>query len=86
MTTEFDLSEKIWNRGKMFEEIIAIKDIKEFIRRLKEEIRKKIYPNCYKFSKNYKEQIKILNKLAGDKLKWNRSVIIRIAEIKQLFG
>ena len=63
MANEFNLSEKIWNDGAM--DLIDIKDIIEFIERLKKELHNEI--PCLR--EGWSVAIdKIIDKLAGNKL------------------
>ena len=68
MTTEFNLSEKIcrmkadpWGKLENFrEDVVKKEDVKEFIRRLKEELDER---------RGVEGTKKLIDKLAGDKLK-----------------
>ena len=60
MATEFNLSDKINDYGY---KLIDAEDVKEFIKRLKEDLRRKIH---YTFMPDI---IMIIDKRAGDKLK-----------------
>ena len=88
MTEEFNLSEHIFEDN----DLIAVRNVKEFIRLLKEEnsiIREKIAYDTIKFHKGYwniedlREIIKQMDKdkcseLAGDKLKWQHKLSIYV--------
>lgn len=75
MTEEFNLSERIVGGDTLLAELgfaIRIEDVKEFIRRLKEEIKEHFRKSELWGSKGYLE---LIDKLAGEKLsKW---IIIR---------
>ena len=65
---EFNLSEKIWLGNEynisIHEDFVKVKDIKEFIKRLKEEL----MPFLINSNVQVKETYQIIDKLAGEKL------------------
>ena len=66
MEKEFNLSEKIDNLPMPYQTVINVKDVKEFIKRLKENFKKNQYL-C--FNSIMEEEIdKEIDKLSGDKL------------------
>ena len=68
----FNLSDKFTDsRDDSGYGYIAIEDVKEFIRLLKEELLSKSYScgYCYDDNDNHEKIMEIIDKLAGDKLK-----------------
>jgi len=84
MEEEFNLSERrrifkegeeIWTDGT--NEILLVEDVKEFIKRLKEELTDKEFIGMWQSMRIFQvqEQIKyVIDKLAGDKLNGNTKI------------
>jgi len=73
MKEEFDLSKEITDSADLFCMALSINKVKEFIRRLKEEIKSHIAGSEKFYDDNPENLLDFINKLTGEKLNERRN-------------